>query len=262
VIIIGERLNSSRKSVYDAFQVKDKNFLIDQTVSQEAAGAQYIDFNAAALVDREIEILRWAIPLLEEKIHGSLSIDTPNVKALEEAFKICRKRPMLNSITGETKRIESLSPLVREFKPQVICLCLDDGGFPRSVAKALAIAKKMSALLQKLGLKPEDIFIDPLVRPVGVDPSAIDLCLKSLAGIKKSLPEIRTVAGISNVSFGLPLRQLMNRTLLVLALQNGLDAAICDPLDNELMAMLHAAEALLGRDPSLRNFLRFIKNQK
>ncbi len=262
MIIIGERLNSSRKGVFEALQEKDEYYLLDQAIKQEQAGAHYIDFNSAALVDREIEILQWAIPLLQDQLRIPLSIDSPNVEAMDKALRIYTKgRPLLNSLTGETKNIQNLLPLIREFKPKVIVLCLDDHGFPKTPQEAVSIASRMADLLQTEGLTADDFFVDPLVRPAGVDWEAVPLFLKSIEAIKKSLPSLKVIAGISNISFGLPQRRLLNRTLLTLALQCGLDAAIIDPLDPELKAELFAAEALLGKDPSLKNYLKFIRRQ-
>jgi len=117
-------------------------------------------------------------------------------------------------------------------------------------------------LLRKEGVRQEDIFLDPLVRPIAVDQKARELFLESLEKIKKNFPRVKTVAGISNISFGLPRRKLLNRTFLILALKAGLDAAIVDPLDKEIMAAVSAAEALLGKDSSLKGYLKSIRNGK
>lgn len=263
MIIIGERLNSSRPSVLEALQKRDVRFLLDQAAKQEQAGADYIDLNAAALLDEEIPTLEWAVPLLQNRLNVPLSIDTPNPAAMGRALGLHKKgRPLLNSLTAESERIRTLLPLVRDFKPKVIVLCLDDQGFPKTPDRAAAIAVRMAELLQKENLTTDDFFVDPLVHPVGVHAEAIPLFLDSVESIKKAMPQLKIVAGISNASFGLPQRGLLNRTLLALALGKGLDAAIIDPLDADLQASKVAAEALLGKDPSLRNYLKFIRGQK
>lgn len=262
MIIIGERLNSSRRAVHDALAGRDETYLVEQARLQEQAGASYIDLNASALLDRELETLRWAIPLLQASVGIPLALDTPDPTVMEEALKLHRGRPLLNSLTGEKAKIESLLPLIRDFKPRVIILCLDDRGLPGEAPQALSVAQRMVELLGQQGLVEEDIYIDPLVRPLGVDSEAASLFLESLETIKKNLSAVKTVAGLSNVSFGLPERRLLNRTFLVLAMKAGLDAAICDPLDKELRAALTAASALLGRDPFLKDFLRFFRESK
>ena len=260
MIIVGERLNSSRQSVLEALNRKDKKYLVDQAKRQEKAGVSYIDLNTAALLDKEVETLKWAIPLLQKELNISLSIDTPNPEAMEAGLRIHKGQALLNSLSGEAKRIKAFLPLIKECRPRIIVLCLDDEGLPETSDKELSIAHKMVNLLDKEGVEHKDIFIDPLVRPIGVDQKAGELFFESLEKIKKNLPSVSTIAGVSNVSFGLPKRKSLNLAFLVLALQRGLDAAILDPLDKEILAAVHSCEALLGKDPSLKNYLTFIRS--
>lgn len=262
MIIVGERLNSSRPPVFKALEEKDERFLIKEAKRQEEAGASYIDLNTAALLDKEIETLRWAIPLLQKELKVPLSIDTPNPEAMEEGLGLHKGQALLNSLTGERERIKAFLPLIKEYKPCIIVLCLDDTGLPKTSDKELSIAQRMVELLNKEGIEPGDIFIDPLVRPVSVDQGAVNLFLESLEKIKKNLPKVKTIAGISNVSFGLPQRRLLNRTFLTLAISKGLDTAILDPLDKKIFSAIHSARAILGRDPSLRNYLAFVRGKK
>jgi len=208
-------------------------------------------------LDGEIEGLRWAIPLLQCELNIPLSIDTPNPRALEAALKIHKGRALLNSVTGEKSSLDAIIPIIREFKPLVIALCLEESGPPTSADIALARAQRLSEVLARAGLQPEDIFFDPLVRPIGVDAASGALFFGSVEMLKREMPHVKTIAGLSNVSFGMPQRRLLNRTFLSLAMARGLDAAICDPLDGELQASIHAAAAMLGQDPSLKRYLRY-----
>jgi cobalamin-dependent methionine synthase I len=257
LIIIGERLNSSRETVLEALQCRDSGFIRKQALSQEQAGAAYIDLNAAALMDGEIEGLHWAIPLLQSEVKIPLSVDTPNPKAMEAALKIHKGRALLNSVTGERSSLDMLLPIIREFKPRVIALCLEETGPPTSAGIAVYRAEKLIEALTSAGLEPGDIFLDPLVRPIGVGTTSGALFLDSVEAIKRAMPHVMTMAGLSNVSFGMPQRRLINRTFLALAMARGLDAAICDPLDAEIQATTHAAAALLGQDPYLKSYLRY-----
>ncbi|MGZ4887420.1 MAG: dihydropteroate synthase [Candidatus Aminicenantales bacterium] len=261
MIIVGERLNSSRKVVLEALQNNDADYLCGQALAQEQAKAAYIDLNAAAMMEKEIDTLCWAIPLLQRAVKVPLALDTPNPDAMEAALKTHQGRALLNSLPGDSASLEALVPLIRRFRPRVIALCLDKDGPPENADIAVSRARKMADILQSAGLHPDDIFIDPLVRPIGVDHSSGMVFLESVARIKNALPGIKTIAGVSNVSFGLPQRRLINRTLLVLAVAKGLDAAICDPLDGDVQASLAAAEALLGQDPSLKKYLSHIREQ-
>jgi 5-methyltetrahydrofolate--homocysteine methyltransferase len=262
MIIVGERLNSSRRSVLEALNRKDKKYVVNQAKRQENAGASYIDLNTAALLDEEVQTLKWTIPLLQKKLRIPLSIDTPNPEAMEAGLKIHKGQALLNSLSGEANRIKTFLPFIKEYRPRIIVLCLDDEGLPETSDKELSIARKMVNLLDKEGVDHKDIFIDPLVRPIGVDQKAGELFLEALEKVKKNLPSVNTIAGVSNVSFGLPRRKSLNRAFLVLALRRGLDAAILDPLDREILAAMRSAEALLGKDPSLKDYLTFIRSSK
>ncbi len=262
MIIIGERLNSSRKSVFEAFKKRNVHFLLEEAKKQKEAGAHYLDINAAALLEEEIDILQWAIPIIQEEINIPLCIDTPNPEAMEKALEIHKGTAILNSITGEKGKIEKYLPLIRKFKPKIIALCLDENGLPSSPQEEINITKKIINELKINGVSEEDIFIDPLVRPIGTDSKAGLLFLKSLEGIKKEFPQIKTIAGISNVSFGLPNRKLLNRTLFIIAKYLGLDAAIIDPLDNELIDFLFSTEAILGKDNYCVNYLKHFRRKR
>ena len=261
MIIVGERLNSSRRVVLEALRQRDAEYLCGQALAQEKAGASFIDLNAAAMMDKEIETLCWAIPLIERAVKTPLALDTPNPDAMEAALKIHQGRALLNSLSGERVAIDVLLPLIKRYRPCVIALCLDKDGPPENAEVAVSRARRMTDVLLDAGLDTDDIFIDPLVRPVGVDHKSGTLFLDSVERIKRVLPGIKTIAGISNVSFGLPQRRLLNRAFLALAMAKGLDAAICDPLDGDVQAVLAASQALLGQDPSLRKYLAYIRGQ-
>jgi len=261
VIIVGERLNSTRRPVYEALARKDRDYLIREARKQKEAGAAFIDLNTATLLDREVETLEWAVPILQKEAGVALSIDTPNPKAMEVALRLHEGQAILNSLTAESGKVKRMLPIIREARPLVIVLCLDDQGLPKAAEKEAAIAQEMVNFLGREGIEPDRIFVDPLVRPVAVDEEAGKLFLASLRKIKQTLPGVRTIAGLSNVSFGLPRRSLLNRSFLALALMEGLDAAILDPLDRELTATLGAVEALLGRDTSLQRFLALARKR-
>jgi len=261
MIIIGERLNSNRPAVRDALARRDRAFLIDEARLQVRSGAGYLDLNAATLLEREKEGLCWAVPLLQKAVDVPLSLDTPDPEAMEAALQVHRGRAFLNSLTGEDKKLRKLLPMIRDHTPRVIVLCLDDYGPAPTPERALAIAQRVSGLLIEQGVAPTDIFIDPLLRPLGTDRNSAVRFLDSLRKIKQWIPGVKTVVGLSNVSFGLPQRRLFNRTMLALAVEAGLQAAICDPLDSDLRAAMAASEALLGLDPSLGRFLRFFRER-
>ena len=262
MLIFGERFNSSRKPVLEAFRNRDEKYLVSEAQKQEKAGAHYIDINTAALLDKEIETLEWAIPLLQKEISIPLSIDTPNTVAIEKGLTIHKGKAVLNSLNWNQQKINRLLPLIKEYEPYIIVLCMEEKSLPRSSEEELAIAVKMVSFFEKEGIDPNRLFIDPLVHPIGVNQQSVILFLESLNKIKQKISTARTIAGLSNVSFGLPKRRLLNRTFLVLSLSCGLDAAILDPLDKDLVASISAANALLGKDPGLKDYLKFIRGEK
>ncbi len=262
MIIIGERLNSTRKPVLAALRNRDADFIKKEAAAQEKAGADFIDFNPAAMMDEEVDVLKWALPLLQEAVTVPLSIDTPNLNALAAGLEIHKGRALFNSLTGEEKKINDALPLLKEHKPRMIVLCMDDTGIPDTPRREVDVAKKTIDRLLSAGIASDDLFLDPLVRTIGADQSAGLLFLNSLEMIKKKLPEIKTVAGLSNVSFGLPRRRLLNRTFMAMAVRSGLDAAIIDPLDSEMMDSLQASRGLLNQDPMLMDFISRFRARK
>lgn len=262
MIIIGERLNSSRPAVLEAFQRRDKDFVLNEARSQAEAGATYIDLNAAQVIENEIEVLTWAIELIQDELDVGISIDTPDPKTMEAALRIAKGDVIANSLSGEARRLNQLLGVIRDFRPKVIVLCMDDLGLPQSVERVVEIARRVFDRICDAGITGKSIFFDPLVRPIGFDQSAAVFFLRSLRALKETLPEARTIAGISNVSFGLPARHVINRTLLSLAIENGLDAAIIDPLDRGMIMSLAATNLLLNRDPGCKNYIDLARKLK
>ena len=261
MLIIGERLNTARKKVLEAFQKRDERFILDEGFRQKQAGAACLDLNAAGLMGQETEVLRWAIPRLQKDLGIPISVDTPSPGAMEAGLAVHQGKAFLNSLTAETGKMNQLLPLIREFRPRIIVLCLDDQGLLRTPELILKCADKLGNLLLTNGSLPEDIFIDPGARPLAVDPLAPSLFLESLAEIKRNLPGLKTIAGLSNVSFALPGRDLLEGTFLTLALERGLDALICDPLARDFLASYLSFQAIAGNDPHLEAYLKIHKRK-
>ncbi|MBI2192754.1 MAG: dihydropteroate synthase [Planctomycetes bacterium] len=258
MFIIGERLNSTRKTVHAALVAGNDKFFQQEALKQVEAGAAAIDVNAAAVIGREMELLPWAIERVLEVVDVPISVDTPSQAAALAALRLLNGRQaILNSISAETKRYGELVPVLREFHPKVIALCADDTrGMARSIGDKLAIAECLVTRLLNDGMRADDIYLDPLVFPISAQPDSGKALLDAIHGIRQRFPDIHTIIGVSNVSYGLPERKLLNRTLAVMAVGAGLDAAIVDPLDRDLIAALLAAEALAGRDEFCARFLK------
>ncbi|MDI6844617.1 MAG: dihydropteroate synthase [Candidatus Saccharicenans sp.] len=261
MIIIGGLLNSSRKPVEEAFINRDEAYLTGLALEQEKAGCAYLDLNASTLIEREAEIISWAIPLLQQKISVPISIDSPNPATLEAGLRVHRGRALLNSLPGKTPEMDEILPLIRDYKPQVIVCCLDNHGLPETPEDTLRVAvKTLNRLFQETSLREEDVFLDPLVRPLAVFPEAGKLLLESLLLIRRELPGIKTVAGLSNISYGLPRRRVVNLTFLTNLIGHGLDAVIADPLHPDFQTSVIVSEYLNNRPGAREKFLAWARS--
>lgn len=256
MIIVGELINGSREAIAKAVAQRDAKAILDVAQKQVEAGAHLLDINAGTDPDREVEDLLWLVEVVLEELDVPLCIDSPNFQAIEVGLKKARERAaMINSITGETKRLEAFLPLIEACQSQIITLCMDDSGIPETPGGRLEIAVSLVEKLTAHGVQASRIFFDPIIRPVSTDSQAGQIARDTLRLIKKELPGVNTICGLSNISFGLPHRQLLNRNYLTILLAEGLDAAILDPTDGSLMANLSATQALLGKDTHCLNYI-------
>lgn len=256
MLIVAERINAARKPIREALERKDAAFLVEEAKKQEAAGAHFLDVNAGTEAEEELVNLPWLVELLQDAVSIPLCLDTANDKALEQALSVYRKpEVMINSFTAEPHRIAGVLPLASAYRAYVVGLAMGDGGIPESVADRLRLVERLVQAAEDYRIPRDRLFIDPLVVPIGTDPRQGKLVLETLKAIKEHFPGVQTICGLSNVSFGMPNRRLLNRAFLVLCAGCDLDAAILDPLDRELMSMLFAALALLGKDEFCMNYL-------
>lgn len=248
MIIIGELINSTRASIKKAIEGKDTAFIQDLARKQAEHGADYIDVNAGAFVYEEVEYLVWLTETVQAAVDKPLALDSPRPEALREALKVHRGIPMINSITAEKQRYNEIIPLVKEYKAKIITLCMSDAGMPETSSDRLQVAEQLMADLERDGVPPENIFFDPLIKPISIDGDFGFQALETIAGIAGWNKGVHITCGLSNISFGLPHRGLLNRTFLVMAMERGLDSALIDPLDREMIKLIKASEVLLNRD--------------
>jgi len=262
LIIVGERINSSRKAIAPAIEAKDAKFIQQEALKQMEAGALYIDVNCGTMVDEEPERLEWLVKTVQEATGGVCSLDSPSPIALERALKVHQGKPLVNSITGEKERLEAILPLVRDYKTAIVALAMDDQGMPETAEERFQIATNLVNQLTKAGVALTDIYLDPMVRPVSTGGHYGRVVFETIQKINREFPGIHTICGLSNISYGLPARKLINHTFLIMAMMAGLDAAILDPLDKRLMSLLHAAEVLLERDEYAMNYIAAFRAEK
>jgi 5-methyltetrahydrofolate--homocysteine methyltransferase len=262
MLIVAERINSSRKAISEAIKARDADFISKEAGSQAEAGANYIDVNAGSFVGQEAEYLCWLVDTVQGATDLPLCLDSPDPAAVAAALKRVKKPCLINSITMEKKRLDGLLPLIKEYGTRIVVLCQSDKGMANTVEGKLDIARQMVEILTKEGIAPDDIFIDPLIYPVATDTQSAVAALGAIREITRKIPEVHTICGLTNVSYGLPVRKLVNRTFLVAAMAQGLDSAIIDPTDRELMAGLVAAEAVLDRDKFCAGYITAYRQGK
>lgn len=249
MIIIGEKINSSIPSIKRAIEEKDVAFIQDIATRQEELEIDYIDINAGAFVNDEVEQLTWLMDVVQEVVDTPLVIDSPNPIALRRGLeKNKNKKPIINSISGEKERWEVVLPLIKEFNTRVVALAMDNRGMPETADKAVENAIALVNKLTAEGIAMKDIFVDPLIRPIGTNSEYGLIALQTIQKIRSEFPDVHITCGLSNISFGIPVRKLMNQTFIVAAMTQGLDSAIMDPFDQKLMASIYACDALLGQD--------------
>jgi 5-methyltetrahydrofolate--homocysteine methyltransferase len=255
MFIIGELINCTRKKVGAAAEQKDADFIKDVALRQVAAGAHMLDVNGG-IAGREAECLTWLVGIVQEVTELPLSLDSSDPEALRAALPLCQQRPLINSITDEPARFQAVLPLLQEYRARVIALSMGASGPPTGVDDRVGTACRLVDRLAAAGIPLDDIYVDPCVLPISTGPEHGPSVLEAVARIAGRYPGVHISVGLSNVSFGLPLRKLVNEVFLVLLMARGLDAAIVDPCDRQLMANIAAAEALLGRDPYCVAYLR------
>ena len=258
MIIIGEKINSKTAGVKDAIDSRNSLYIQELAKKQYEEGATYIDLNASAFED-EPERLEWLINTIQNIIDAPFSIDSQNANAIEKALRVNKNnKPIINSITGEKEKFNSVLPLIVEYDASVIALCMDDTGMPETMEERLSITDNLISNLTKEGIKLNNIYIDPFVRPVGTGINNGSIALETFTKIRSEFPGVHIACGISNISFGIPARKLMNQAFLVAAMVCGADTVILDPLDKKLMSLLYATETLTGNDEFCMNYqMRF-----
>ena len=254
--IIGEKINGTRKAVAKAIAERDVLFIQNLAQRQVEGGASWLDINAGTLPDREAEDLTWLIQLVQEVVTVPLCLDSANPDALRAVIKQVNKPAMINSISGEEARLSGILPIVAENNCDVIALCMDDKGIPLTAEERLEVARKIIERTRAAGVADEKIYIDPLVMTIATNTQAGMVTLNTMRLVRTEFPVVHISCGLSNVSFGLPARALINRTFLVLGLEAGMDTAIIDPNDREMGAAMRAAELLLGKDKHCLSYTR------
>lgn len=249
MIIIGEKINGSIPVVADAIARRDAKFIQQRAIAQEKAGATFIDCCASVPEAEEVETLHWMIDCIQEVTDLPVAVDSPSAEALREVWKFCKRPGLINSVSGEGDKIDKLFPILAENKGwQVIALLSDDTGIPKNAADRLKVFDRIMAKAKEYEIAPDRIHIDPLVEMLCTSENGIETNIEVISTVRERYPSIHITAAVSNISFNLPVRKMINLDFTVLAMNAGLDSAILDPTNRDMMGLIYATEALLGLD--------------
>jgi len=264
MIIVGERINSTKTKIREAIKARNIVYILKEARSQLANGAGFIDINCAVTSGDEIQDIDWIVSVIQSEIKDvSLCIDSPNYLAIERALKVYKAggELMINSITADEHRISTILPLAKQYNAKLVALTMDERGMPDDANGRLEIARRILDRVKKSGFNEENLYFDPLIRPISTEPKQADEFLKSIPLIK-GIGCVKTICGLSNVSFGLPNRTLINSSFLAMAIAAGLDAAILDPLDSHIVSSIAAAKALLSQDEYCADYIKSFREGK
>ena len=262
MIIIGERINGMFKAVGKAIQEKDKAAIQDLAKRQLAEGADMLDINVGTATAEPAEAMKWLVESVREVTDATLSIDNPNFDTVKAGLEACSGAKMINSTTGSVEELDKFLPLAKEQSASVVALCIDDKGVPVDVEGRCEIALRVVAKAMEYEIPLENLYIDPIVLPVKADQTGPGMVLESIKQFSVLAdPPPHIVVGLSNLSQGAVDRKLINRAFLAMAVGVGLDAAILDPLDTELMDTVIAAEVLMNRAIYSDSFLKAYRQQ-
>lgn len=252
-VIIGERINpTGKKKLAEALKNGDLSIVKKEALEQVAAGAAILDCNVNAPGVNDVKLLPEVIKVIQDTVDVPICIDSPNADALAAGLKVYKGKPLVNSISGEKARLERVLPLIKEYGAAVIGLAQDDEGIPKSTERRVAIAYKIVEACAKMGVPKEDIIIDVMTYAIGAEPKAAKDVLNALRQIRTEIG-LNMTMGASNISFGMPDRQVLNNAWMTMVIEAGGTALIADAA--KVLPAVLSADLILGRDRFARRYL-------
>ena len=256
-ILIGERINPTGKPRFkEALRARDMDYILREGLAEEERGVHILDVNVGLPEIDESEMLAAAVSALQAVTALPLQIDTASPEAMEKALRLYNGKPMINSVNGKKESMDKVFPLAKKYGGLVVALTLDESGIPQRAEERVAIARRILEEARGYGLKKEDLIFDPLALTVSADTDAAVETLRAVDMIRHELG-CHTSLGVSNVSFGLPARDMINATFFAMALTSGLSAAIMNPHSVEMMKTYYTYRTLSGRDENCADYIAF-----
>ena len=258
MIIIGEKINGAIPSVKQAIAEKNEALIIERTLAQANAGANFLDCAPSTTTEIEYETMVWLIGLMQDCTDVPLCIDSPNAALLARIIEEghLKKPGMVNSVNEEGTKCETIFPLIAGTAWEVVGLTCDQNGIPADPAKKVEIAKRIIDKADKYGVALKQLHIDPCVMALATQPTAMQDFAYCIENIHAYAPEVKVTGAISNISFEMPARKYVNMNCMAYAIAAGLDSAIMDPTSQDMMGTIYACEALRMRDKGGRKYNR------
>lgn len=254
-VIIGERINPTGRKLL-AKEMAEGNFerVRNDAIAQVEAGAHMLDVNAGVPMADEPALMAEAIRIVQEVTDVPICIDSSVVAALKTGLEVVKGKPLVNSVTGEEERLESVLPMVAEYKAAVLGISNDESGISYDARERFKVAKKIVERAERYGIPREDVLIDPLAMPVGAVPNAAATLFEVVRMVREELG-CNTICGASNISFGLPARPVLNAIFLSMAIASGMTCAITNPLEYEIKQAILAADLMMGHDENCMSWI-------
>lgn len=255
ITVVGERINpTGKKRFQQAIREGDMNYILEQAVSQAESGAAVLDVNVGVPGVDEPAVMERVVKALQSVVSLPLQLDSSNAEALARGLRVYNGKPIVNSVNGEQAVLDRILPLCKKYGAAVVGLALDENGIPKEAEKRVAIARRIRDAALAAGIPPEDIYIDCLTLTASAQQEDVLATVHALAACKRELG-VRTVLGVSNISFGLPCRPYLNTTFLTMAMYAGLDLAIMNPASEEMMAAVFSFNVLTNRDKQSARYI-------
>ena len=250
MIIIAEKINGSIPSMGKAIAAHDEAWIKD--IAKKEADVLDIDRDfidcCTSVEENELETMHWMIDLIQSVCDNKIAIDSPNPQICLDAMKFCKRPGMINSVSGEGNKIDLVFPVIANTEWDVMALLCDDSGIPKSAADRIRVLDKIMAKAKEYGIAESRIHIDPLIEMLCTSEDGIALVTEVMSYIKEHYPQAHISGAVSNISFNLPYRKILNQAFTVVCIQHGMDSGVLDPLNRDLRGSIYAAEALKGDD--------------
>ncbi|HBT95306.1 MAG TPA: methyltetrahydrofolate--corrinoid methyltransferase [Coriobacteriia bacterium] len=262
MIIIGEKINGFIKKTMEAIEAKDEAYLKELAQKQTDCGAAYIDICAGTMPDVERQTMEWLIGLVQDTVDTPISLDSSDPQVIVDMMPLVKRPGLINSVSKEAGKTETVFPAIKGTDWKVVALTCDSEGIPDAAADKYKIGKQIIEEAAEYGIGLDRIFIDPCVTTLGTRQDCLVEFIGAMKLLRADYPDVQFTSGLSNISFGMPFRKAINMQFLSLAMYEGMDSAIIDPISPDMQAVMHAVDALMGKDEYCMNYLSAFREGK